>query len=93
VLLNNFVLNGQISAFDSLLHIVCREAEHRRGKVLHAVIEMVETASVQLARRGRIAGRGLNRSEAQLMTEGNKPPKGAVVKSHGTERLGTAKPS
>jgi len=43
---------------------------------LHAVIEMVETASVQLAHRGRLAGGGL------------KPPKGAVVKSHGAERLG-----
>ncbi len=29
VLLRNFVLNGQESASNPLLHIVCREAEHR----------------------------------------------------------------
>jgi len=59
---------------------VCREAEHRQIKVLHAVIEMVEAVMKQLNHRNRLAG------------EGSKPPKGAVVKSHGTERLGKAYP-
>ena len=55
---------------------MCREAVNRRYNSLHAVIEMVETASVQLAHRGHLAGGGL------------KPPEGAVVKSHGAERSG-----
>lgn len=41
---------------------------------------MVETASVQLTHRGRLSGGGL------------KPPKGALVKSHGAERLGNPVP-
>jgi len=59
---------------------VCREAEHRGNIVLHAVIEMVEAVMKQLAHRNHLAG------------EGSKPPKGAVVKSHGIERLGKAHP-
>jgi hypothetical protein len=43
---------------------------------LHAVIEMVGTTSVKLVHRCHLAGGGI------------KPPKGAVVKSHGAERLG-----
>jgi len=42
---------------------------------LHAVIEMVEVANEQPTHRGRLAG------------EGFKPLRGAVVKSHGAERL------
>jgi hypothetical protein len=42
---------------------------------LHAVIEMVEVANEQLPHRSRLAG------------EGFKPLRGAVVKSHGAERL------
>jgi hypothetical protein len=42
---------------------------------LHAVIEMVEVANEQLAHRSCLAG------------EGFKPLRGAVVKSHGAERL------
>ncbi len=41
---------------------------------------MVEFASWRMTYRSRLAG------------EGFKPPKGAVVKSHGTERLGKGKP-
>jgi hypothetical protein len=59
-----------------LRHIVRREAVNRHLISLHAVIEMVETASEQMTHRGRLAGGGL------------KPPKGAVVKSYGAERLG-----
>ena len=42
---------------------------------LHAVIKMVEVANEQLTHRSRLAG------------EGFKPLRGAVVKSHGAERL------
>jgi hypothetical protein len=43
---------------------------------LHAVIEMVEVANEQPTHRSCLAG------------EGFKPPKGALVKSQGAERLG-----
>jgi hypothetical protein len=56
------------------LIIVCREAVPAI-KVLHAVIEMVETV-VRSAHRSCLSG------------ESFKPPKGALVKSHGIERLG-----
>jgi len=42
---------------------------------------MVEVANEQLTHRSRLAG------------EGFKPPKGAVVKSHGIERLGKGFPT
>jgi hypothetical protein len=42
---------------------------------LHAVIKMVEVANEQPTHRSRFAG------------EGFKPLRGAVVKSHGAERL------
>ena len=54
--------------------IVCREAVPAIN-VLHAVIEMVET-SIRSAHRSCLSG------------ESFKPPKGAMVKSHGIERLG-----
>jgi len=47
---------------------------------LHAVIEMVEVANEQLTHRSRLTG------------EGFKPPKGAVFKRHGVERLGKGSP-
>ena len=43
---------------------------------LHAVIEMVEFSNGRMIHRSRLAEGGF------------KPPKGAVVKSHGAERLG-----
>ena len=55
--------------------IVCREAEHRQYKVLHALVEMMESTH-----RSRFTGGG------------SKLPNGAVVKSHGIERLGNAYP-
>ena len=55
--------------------MVCREAMNGNYYSLHAVIEMVEVANEQLTHRSRLAG------------EGFKPLRGAVVKSHGAERL------
>lgn len=52
---------------------VCREAEHRQKKII--VLHAV-IKMVEPAHRGRLTGEGL------------KPPKGAVVKSYGIERLG-----
>ena len=46
---------------------------------LHAVIKMVEVANEQPTHQSRCTGNGF------------KPPKGAVVKSHGIERLGKVK--
>jgi hypothetical protein len=49
-------------------------------KSLHAVIEMVEFSNGRMTHRSRLAG------------EGFKPPKGALVKSQGAERLGKVMP-
>ena len=59
---------------------VCREAVNGKYKSLHAVIEMVEFSNGRMIHRSRLAG------------EGFKPPKGAVVKSYGAERLGKVHP-
>ncbi len=52
----------------------------RPTNLLHVVTKMVETGNVQKAHRSRLAG------------EGFKPPKGALVKNQGIERLGKAYP-
>jgi hypothetical protein len=62
-----------------LRNMVCREAVTAIN-LLHAVIKMMEDANEQLPHRSRLAG------------EGFKPLKGAVVKSHGIERLGESMP-
>jgi hypothetical protein len=59
---------------------VCREAEHRQNKVLHAVIKMEES---------RRSGMNLQR---RLTGGGAKPPNGALVKSQGAERFGKDRP-
>jgi hypothetical protein len=58
---------------------VCREAEHRFKTVLYAVNKMVET----FVRKNH---------QCHFSGKGTKPPKGAVVKSHGAERLGKDMP-
>ena len=58
------------------LIIVCREAVVGNKSLLHAVIEMVESRTWGTTHRKRCTGGAC------------KPPKGAVVKSHGIERLG-----
>ncbi len=76
-ILSTFILEIEIWCLDFPNdNIVCREAVNRHLISLHAVTEMVETTSEQMTHRGRLAGGGL------------KPPKGAVVKSHGAKRLG-----
>ena len=55
---------------------MCREAVNGNKHLLHAVIEMEESANWRMTHRSRLSG------------EGFKPPKGAVVKSYGAERLG-----
>ena len=62
------------------LRIVCREAGHRRNIVLHAVIKMEGSVKGWMNLRCHLSGGGI------------KLPKGAVIKSHGAERLGKAMP-
>jgi len=59
---------------------VCREAIVGNNKLLHAVNKMVDLAEMQTNHQSRCAGNGF------------KPPKGALVKSQGTERLGESYP-
>lgn len=58
---------------------MCREAEHRQSKVLHAANEMVEA----------VVGRT---TSVTVSGGGTKPPNGALVKSQGTERFGKGNP-
>ena len=57
-------------------NLVCREAEHRQINRSACLNKMEETGSCRMVLRCRLTGGGI------------KPPKGALVKSHGTERLG-----
>ena len=74
-----FRLTVFVSEFRQL-RLVCREAVHRQRFVLHAVIKMAEFPNRGTTRRHRLTGGGV------------KLPKGALVKSHGAERLGKGTP-